>query len=673
MTAVVAILAVASYWRDRDFADDPRISAQEVTAPSVLLLCILPFIVVLGSFLMNVYGSNVALLVALVVIGATAFWVVTSASFQDRFYPFAVFSIALSLLYYGSLVSWFVWGWDIQRELYFANLVLTNGVWNPALPDATNAVLSVTTLAPLLSQTSGLSLVWLFKLVYPLLFALVPLGIFIVVQKQTNDKIAFLAAFFVSFLFTFFSEMPALARQEIAELFLILLLVIILDKYRSKEEKKRIYLLYGIFAVSLVASHYSLALVYLIYLVIAWLLLFLIDNPAVRRLHQSAQSTTTDQSTTSHRMLTFVFVLAFAAFAAIWYLSIGAAASTGIGVTLTKIVYGIFTPRAIAIAVGLGIAVYLFALVLIYIITLRRVQKLQRGLFQCLSPIALLATLGATALNWETLLNDLLQIGTLSPLHEAGRALYIITICLIALGLCAIVFRCCRRRFDKEFVALALASFAVLVAATIVPSLSFILNSTRLFHISTLLLAPFCVTGALLVIQGAARVIGRRDNASEAFTLKIVAAFFILLFLFNTGFIYEVTQRESTSFILNRNIDAAYLNEREIAAGQWLGQVRGSNNRGPLPIYADAHRHALLKSFLNNSVAQFRQPPTTTPLIGYVYLGTYNLKTGQVAQQTTSTFIEATPISYVDLGTTNAIRSKVFDDGGAAIYYRSTN
>jgi uncharacterized membrane protein len=674
ITAVVAVLAAASYWRDRSFADDPRISAHEVSAPSVLLLCILPFIVVLGSFLMNVYGSNIALLGALVLIGATAFWVCTSASFQDRVYPFAVFTVSLALVYYGSLVSSYVWGWDIQKELTFASLVLTKGFWNPALPDGANAVISVTTLAPLLSQTSGLSLVWLFKLVYPLLFALVPVGIFIAVQKQTNDKIAFLAAFFVSLLFTFYSEMPAVARQEIAELFLVLLLVITVDKYRSKEGKKRVYLLYGIFAISLVASHYALAFIYLIYLVIAWFLLFLIDNPAMRRLHQSVEGAPTDQSTTSHRMLTLVFVLAFAAFTAAWYMSVGAAVSKDIGGTITSIVYVILTPRAIAITVGVGAVVYLFALVLIYIIASRRAQGLQRGWLHCLSPLALAATLGASALNWEASLKDVLQMGTLSPLHEVGRALYILSILLIAVGLCALAFRRYRRRFDKEFVALALASFAVLVVATIVSPLSSIINATRLFHISTLLIAPFCVTGALLVPQVAARIIGRRENVSAAFTLKIVAAFFVVLFLFNTGFIYQVTQQEPTSFILNRNIDAAVLNDREIAAGQWLSHVRGlTNNKSQtLPIYADAHRNELLKSFLNSDVQELRKPPTKTPLIGYVYLGTYNTETGQVAQAQGQTLVQGTAINYVDLGTTNAIRSKIFDNGGATVYYGGT-
>ena len=133
-----------------------------------------------------------------------------------------------------------------------------------------------------------------------------------------------------------------------------------------------------------------------------------------------------------------------------------------------------------------------------------------------------------------------------------------------------------------------------------------------------------------------------------------------------------MTQQESTSFILNRTIDAAVLNDREIAAGQWLSQVRAPGGGKTFPIYADAHRSELLKSFLNSDVAALQQPPTKTPLIGYVFLGTYNMETGQVAQVQDQTLLQGTAISYANLGTTNAIRSKIFDNGGATIYYRST-
>ena len=286
ISAVTILLAAVSYWRDRDFVADAKLDLNRVLTPPLLFLCLIPFIMILATYAMNVYDTNIALLGALVIIAATAFWVCTSTSFPKEWYALAVFAIALAMLYFGSLISPYVLGWDIQKELYHANLVLTNGAWNASLPDSTNSVLSVTLLAPILSFTSGVSVVWLFKIVYPLVFALVPLGLFVAFRSQTNDRIAFLGAFFVSSLFTFFGEMPALARQEVAELFLVLLLILTVDKFRSFAEKRSIYVLYAVFAVSLVVSHYALAFIYLTYITIALLLLFLVDNPALRRLQR---------------------------------------------------------------------------------------------------------------------------------------------------------------------------------------------------------------------------------------------------------------------------------------------------------------------------------------------------------------------------------------------------
>jgi len=198
MSAVTVLLAAVSYWRDRDFVGDVTTDLNRVLIPPILLLCIIPFIMVLAVYAMNAYHTNIPLLCVLVIIGATAFWVCTSASFPKAWYPLAVFAIALAMLYFGSLLSPYVWGWDIQKELYHANLVLTNGAWNASLPESTNSVISVTLLAPMLSLTSGVSVTWLFKIVYPLVFALVPLGLFVAFRSQTNDRIAFLGAFFVS-------------------------------------------------------------------------------------------------------------------------------------------------------------------------------------------------------------------------------------------------------------------------------------------------------------------------------------------------------------------------------------------------------------------------------------------------------------------------------------------
>lgn len=186
------------------------------------------------------------------------------------------------------------------------------------------------------------------------------------------------------------------------------------------------------------------------------------------------------------------------------------------------------------------------------------------------------------------------------------------------LGLGAVLaLRSSRWRFGVEYVALALASLAVLVVATIVPRLAFSINMTRLFHISTLVLAPFCVTGGLLIAQSVVRLTTKsRETGRTALELRMVAAFFVTLFLFSSGFVYEVTHQGSMSFVLNSSVDAPIFNDREVAAGQWLNDTRGSVARGGLliPIYADAHRRTLFDRFdLYHSATFFLQPRDTPP------------------------------------------------------------
>lgn len=672
VSAATVILAAASYWRDRAFTGNATIDSKRLLSPWPLFLCLLPFIAISATYAMNMYGSNVGLLGLLVIIAATAFWICASDFFPKELYPLAVFTIALAMLYFASLISSNVWGWDIQKELYNANLVLANGMWNTSLQGSTNAVTSITLLAPILSLVSGVNVTWLFKIVYPLVFALVPLGLFVTFQAQTTDKIAFLGAFFVTSLFTFFGELPALARQEIAELFLVLLLILTIDKYRSAGEKRRVFALFAVFAASLVVSHYVLAIIFLAWVSIAWLLLFLLDNPAMSRLRRSVQ----DRQAEGRRMLTLVFVIAFSVFTVGWYLSLGSAASGTIDLTVNQILHTI-APRTIAMAVGAVAVVYLSALSFVYLVTTRRLRK--TGTWPWLfaaAPFVLLTLFSG----WGTYissawLNDILQVGTLSPLHEFGVALYLLSVLMIVVGLGALALRRARWRFDAEFIALAIASFAVLITALIVPQLAFSINATRLFHISTLVLAPFCVTGGLLVAQPVVgAIIKKRETARPALAVKLVAAFFVTFFLFSSGFVYEVTHQGSASFVLNPDFDAPVFNDREVAAAQWLHDTQGSAVLGgPLvPIYADAHRRALLDRFsLDNPGIDFPNTLSWTPRNAYIYLGTFNVERGQVAQIAPAT-LQGTGISYVDLRGLTDARSKIFDDGGATIYYRRT-
>ena len=670
---IITFLAVLTYRRDPGLTDEGVIDRRDVVTPSVLALCVLPFVSIFATYAMNAYGSNVLLLALIIIIAITAFWISTSASVPKKLYPLAVFVIAVALLYHGSLISSYVSGWDIQKELYTANAVLTNAQWNVHAPGAINGVLSITLLAPLISIVSGVSVVWVFKTIYPLLFALVPVGLFVVFKKQTSDRIALLAAFFVTFLFTFFTEMPALARQEIAELFLVLLLILLVDKGIGRAPgKARLYALYAVFAASVVVSHYGLALIFIVYLVVAWLVLFLFDNPAMRHLHRAAPYGLQAKPTSRpKRMLTLPFILLFAAFTAVWYATLGSAAlSAEIAPHLTDIDRTLLSSPNVSIVIGIGAAAYVCALVIVYVLAARAQRKAPTLPRLFGAPVAVLSASLALARYYGLSINELLQLGTLSPLHEGAELLYLLGLLLIVVGLAALALRRCRFTFDPEFAALALASLAVLTTAAAIPLLAATIGTTRLYQISTLLLAPFCVTGALLIVGVPARLRAkRRERTGVSLAYKLVAALFVVMLLFSTGLIYEVTRQDPTSYFLNNSIDGPIFNAREVAGAQWLYSVKSSDT-GTAPVYTDVYRSLLLSSIDSNNSFEIPTYAPHTPLAAYVFLGTFNLLTGTTAQESGETFLNGTVIYHASLAGIADTRNRIFDDGGAVVYYR---
>ena len=137
---------------------------------------------------MNAYGRNLVLLALIIIIAITALSISTSASVPKELYPLAVFVIAVALLYHASLISLYVWGWDIQRELYSANAVLDKCEWNVhVLANQCCAERYAWSLRPT-SIVSGVSVEWDLQTYLIPLFALVPVSLFVVFQKQDERQ-----------------------------------------------------------------------------------------------------------------------------------------------------------------------------------------------------------------------------------------------------------------------------------------------------------------------------------------------------------------------------------------------------------------------------------------------------------------------------------------------------
>jgi uncharacterized membrane protein len=272
-TAVLVGAAAASLRRSprKQPLQDKKISF----TPAMLLLALIPALSAVGAYYVDATGSNIILLVTIIAI-AGLFTVGVLTNRSPKIYAFAIAMIALALLLHVSLISNYIlpYGGDSPVEMYvFDNTQMTSH-WNSTftfLSDEAygryNAMLSITVLPTVYSNMLGIDPTWVFKIIYPLIFALVPVGLYWLWQPYIGKKLAFIAAFLFMAQSTFFTEMLALNRQMIGELFFVLLLLTLLNKNVRREGK---FVAFAILSFGLIFSHYALAEIFLFLIFAAW-------------------------------------------------------------------------------------------------------------------------------------------------------------------------------------------------------------------------------------------------------------------------------------------------------------------------------------------------------------------------------------------------------------------
>lgn len=259
---VVIMLSYLCYKFDRKLISTYEIKEKSDTkssflSPAALFLLLIPFMSILGTYLVNYYSNNLLLLFLIVIICLVIILIGFDTKYiPTNLYPLAIFVIAISLLLHDSLIFNHLYGWDVHQEYYYSNLVKTSGFWHSNIPSDVNSMLSIVFLAPIYSDICNLSLTWVFKIIYPLLFSFLPLGLFQIYKKQTENEItAFLSVIYFMSISTFYTEMLALERQQIAELFFVILISIFICNIELS--KKRLLTL--IFVFGLAISHYGLS------------------------------------------------------------------------------------------------------------------------------------------------------------------------------------------------------------------------------------------------------------------------------------------------------------------------------------------------------------------------------------------------------------------------------
>jgi len=250
--------------------EENNIKSKFLSSP-VLFLISIPFLSVFGTYLVNYYHNNFLLLLLIVIICFVVLLVGFNTSFIPKnLYPLAIFVIAISILLHNSLIFNYLYGWDVHQEYYYSNLVKTYGFWDTQISTNINSMLSIVVLAPIYSDICNLDLTWVFKIIYPFIFSFLPLGLFHIYNKQTeNDATAFLSVVYFMSIATFYTEMLALQRQQIGEFFFVILISVFMSNLELI--KKRFLIL--IFTFGIIVSHYGLAYLILSLIVTGYIFL----------------------------------------------------------------------------------------------------------------------------------------------------------------------------------------------------------------------------------------------------------------------------------------------------------------------------------------------------------------------------------------------------------------
>jgi len=207
------LLLLLAYTIDRGYHKINRDKSKKRLANlfnlQILSFLSLPILAIIGAYFLNYLGDSYLIIVLFFIIASTPFFATLKK--DERYLIWIIWIVSLSLLYisdFGS--SWnYIWGNDINIEYYLSNTVLRDGFWNASFHSKANvmnvnAMLSIVALNPIYSIFLNLNSIMVFKIIYPFIFSLVPVGLYKIYSNILNKKESFLAAFFFISLLAFF-------------------------------------------------------------------------------------------------------------------------------------------------------------------------------------------------------------------------------------------------------------------------------------------------------------------------------------------------------------------------------------------------------------------------------------------------------------------------------------
>lgn len=219
---------------------------------------ILPLVGAAGALRLNSGHTDSVALISIVLVIITLVATFLRAPWcDDALLIVILFATGLALMWSFSLRGDLVYGFDISNEYNALTQTVTAGVWHLSHPnDAYGAMLSVTILPAELHALTGVQTLLIFKVLFPFFGALFPVGIFCLGRRMLGTRWAFMAGALVIMQQTFFQQLPALDRQEVATLLFAALIASAFDITQSQRSR---WIFVCLLSLGMVVAHYSTA------------------------------------------------------------------------------------------------------------------------------------------------------------------------------------------------------------------------------------------------------------------------------------------------------------------------------------------------------------------------------------------------------------------------------
>lgn len=561
----------------------------------LLIPSIFPLLSIIGMHLMNAANNNAILIIFLFLIPIYVIIIsICRDQISEKTYPIIIFLISISLVLLWGMRSSHIIGTDAHLEYIVFKQTFINEKWQILRGySIINSCLSVSILPTAYQSILNINPECLFKVLYPLLFSISPIVIYIITKNYANNFSAFLASiFFMSQ--KFYIITAASPRTNIAILFFALSMMILLLSEIS-EMNKKLFLI--IFIISCILSHYSTTYVFFVIFFIAWLSMRLIHkiilhpidlhskNPQEK--NENAIIDFTSQykiSRISESFFSLGILMIFFISLFLWFnMVVSSPFDRGVGFIIETLnsMQHVFLIESrdsgISAAFGYGI--------------------IEKGL---LSKIIFV-------ISWQPII--CIAIGIMSALTRFRHRITFLDNSDSP--------NCLSRKIDLFFIVLGLICFCAMASMVVLPYVSQGYDVNRLFLQMAVVLSTFLIIGGL--------EISRFFHIKYSYLVLIVVI--ISFFSLNTGLLQNIAGVPASIAIDSHgpSYDDFYIHEQETMACNWLGK----NLEAEKEIYTDVRGKSRLISQGMIPVKSIGDLPGflqgNRDFDGYIYLRYFNV------------------------------------------------